>query len=209
MSRIRSFFDSWGTPLLCAALAFGFSQTVAGLVSIPSESMQPTLNPGDILVVNRVAYGLHVPFTTSHELTRWAVPQPGDIVIFNVPEAGAKAESLFIKRVVAKEGDVVAVQLDHLTVNGKPVSYEPLPVAEGPGELEQLGPVRHHVLTGPGPLQNFGPFTVPAGHIFVMGDHRNDSLDSRAWGPVPLERVRGKAVYRLHGTQGQHAGGLY
>lgn len=197
MSKSSS-LRSWLEIPLLAALAFVFSQTAGGFVSIPSGSMQPTLNPGDYLVVNRLAYGLHVPFTVDKEVARWSLPQRGDIVIFNVPAKARESEALFIKRVVGLPGDTVEVKDDHLIVNGARLDYRA--GADGV-ERERLGSAEHRVLTGPGPLANQAPLTVPAGHIFVMGDHRNNSADSRAWGPLPLERLRGRAVFRVYGSE--------
>lgn len=196
---MRKLFSSpWLEFPLITALVLVVTQTVGGFVSIPSGSMQPTLNPGDYLLVNRLAYSLHVPFTADRELTRWSLPARGDIVIFNSPATARESEALFIKRVVALPGDTVEVIDDRLVVNGQRLAYEFGPAGV---EMEQLGQVQHRILTGPGPLANKERQTVPPSHVFVVGDHRNNSGDSRAWGPLPVERLRGRALVRVFGTE--------
>ena len=154
------------------------------------------MREGDYLLVNRLAYGLHVPFTSARQVIRWGSPQPGDIVIFNALPAVSPIEALFIKRTVAVAGDIVEVRSQRLTVNGRPVSY----AAAGRTSLtEYLGANSQGVLVGGASLANHGPIKVPAAHIFVMGDNRGNSQDSRVWGPLPLERVRGRAVSRIVG----------
>ena len=199
---MSKFLSSIRSALSIAAVVAGvlvFTNTVAGFIIIPSESMQPTLNPGDYLLVNRLAYGVHVPFTSAVELSRWSLPARGDIVIFNSLPESEHDGALFIKRVVGLSGDTIEVQDDHIVLNGKRLQYGRS--GSGP-ESEALGHVKHLVLTGPGPVANHGPTTVPSGQVFVMGDHRNDSADSRVWGPLPLERVRGRAVLRVFGPSG-------
>jgi signal peptidase I len=199
LSSLRSFLNSWLTPLAWGLGTLVLTQTFAGMVAIPSGSMEPTMARGDYLLVNRVAYGLHVPFTADKEVARWGLPKRGEIVIFNALPSASASEVLFIKRVVGLPGDIVEVVNDRVKVNGSFVTYEG-------ADIEVLGNIRHHIKTGASPLANKPALRVPEGHIFVMGDHRNNSADSRAWGPLPLERVRGKAVFRLFGpTQGPRA----
>ncbi|MNR71340.1 Signal peptidase I [compost metagenome] len=181
-----------------AAIIFGsvltVTNAVGGVVRIPSGSMEPTIQVGDYIVVNRLAYGLHVPFSATLEVARWDAPKRGDIVIFNAPRRASASESLFIKRTVALAGDVVEVRDHLLTVNGEPADY----LLAAPGTLREgfgAGPT-HEIHVGPANTSDFGPYQVPEGHIFVMGDHRDDSADSRIWGPLELNRVRGKAVAR-------------
>lgn len=188
LQSVVSLFRTWRDAVVLAGVSIVFSQTVWGPVSIPSGSMEPTLYAGDYVMVNRMAYGLHVPFTSSHELLRWSSPRPGDIVIFNAPPSTTRQESLYIKRTVAVAGDIVEVRNDRLFVNGKP--------AAAATDAEQLNAHRFVTKRGYSALTNYGPARVPEAHVFVMGDHRNNSVDSRAWGALPLERVRGRASFR-------------
>lgn len=186
--NVKQLFREWRSTVIIFATALAFSHTVAGGCVIPSGSMQPTMDPGDVVAVNRLAYGLSVPILAKQVL-HWAEPSRGDVIIFNVPVTGDAAESLYIKRVVALAGDTIEVRNNRVILNGKPVPVQQTTA----GAIEQWG--RPHVLReGPGQLDNMLAYKVPAGHVFVMGDHRNNSADSRAWGPLPLERIRGKAV---------------
>lgn len=184
MSRIRS--------LLQTVALFAFvqtaSQTLASTAFIPSGSMEPSLQVGDVIGINRLAYGLHVPFTTDVELARWGIPQRGDVVVFNVPKAGDASESMYIKRVLALPGERISVQNHQVLINGKRLSYQKVAA----GFVETAGAHTHKVLVGPSALEDMAEVIVPEGSVFVMGDHRNNSSDSRAWGFVPLERIRGR-----------------
>jgi len=186
--NLKQVFQEWRSTAIIFASALVFSHTIAGGCVIPSGSMQPTLDPGDVVAVNRLAYGLSVP-VAAKQIAHWAEPARGDVIIFNVPASYDAAETLYIKRVVALAGDTVAVQNNRVILNGKPVPVQLTPE----GAVEQSG--RPHTLKeGPGTLDNMPAYKVPAGHVFVMGDHRNDSADSRAWGALPVERIRGKAL---------------
>lgn len=185
---MKSSFKEWRSTLTIFLVALAFSHTIAGGCVIPSGSMEPTLDPGDVVAVNRLAYGLTLPIVTK-QLARWGSPDRGDIIIFNVPKVADHNETLYIKRVVAVAGDVISVKNNHVILNGKPVQLDQATT----GLVEQLGRP-HPVKLGRGPLDNMPAYRVPDGHVFVMGDHRNNSSDSRAWGPLPVERVRGKAM---------------
>ena len=97
------------------------TQTLCGAVWIPSGSMEPTMHAGDLLTVNRLAYGFHLPFVSTAEVVRWSTPARGEIIVFNAPPAASPSEALYIKRVVGVAGDVVAVKDYRLTLNGKEV----------------------------------------------------------------------------------------
>lgn len=147
---------------------------------IPTGSMEPTLLVGDHLLVNKFIYGTHLPFVDGKVL---AVREPrrGDIVVFKYPR---DPDRDFIKRIVGVGGDVVQERDKVIYINGKPVD-EPFaahsdPAVEPPGSGE--------------PRDNFGPVTVPEGKYFVMGDNRDQSYDSRYWGFVDEEEIRGKAI---------------
>jgi signal peptidase I len=174
-----------------------FRAFVAEAYMIPSGSMEPTLKPGDRLVVNKLAYGLRLPFTTI-KLIRGQEPRPGEIVIFAHPR---QPETTLIKRVIASGGDTVAVRDNVVLVNGKPDARwqiaSPCPVEQRPCQAfeEQRGETIHTVLQHSDMQpRDFGPFKVPADHIFVMGDNRDNSSDSRFWGTVPYSHLQGRAV---------------
>lgn len=144
---------------------------------IPSASMLPTLQMGDYLVVNKLRYGVRLP-----GLRRWmlhfGVPQPGDVIVFTSP----KDRSLFyVKRVVAVAGEVVEIRDKQLFVNGVP-QFEPTAHFTQGSHVQTISP-----------RDNFGPARVPRRHVFVLGDNRDQSFDSRYWGFVDLRDVEGKA----------------
>ena len=195
-------------PIGTVALAvFGFRSAVADWNHVPTGSMQPTILVGDRVFVNRLAYDLKVPFTTWH-LAEWADPERGDVVIFRSPVDGQR----LVKRVVGIPGDVVAMVDNRLTLNGQPVAYEPaedagayamsLPEPERTGAVfaaERLPEARqdaHPVMGSVGrrALRDFGPVTVPKDHYFMMGDNRDNSLDSRYFGSVQRDTILGRAV---------------
>ena len=145
---------------------------------IPSASMEPTLEIGDHLLVNKFIYGIKIPFT-SINLFPLKNPQRGDVIVFIYP---LEPDKDFIKRVIGVGGDTVRIVNKKLYINGVEV---PDPHAVYRENTILLGDVQN--------LDNFGPVTVPKGNLFVMGDNRDHSFDSRFWGFVPLKDVLGKA----------------
>ncbi len=145
---------------------------------IPSSSMEPTLLVGDHILVNKFIYGLRVPFTDAR-FPRFTDPARGDVIVFIYPEDRTKD---FIKRIVGVAGDTIEIKNKHLFVNGKE-SPNPHSVYRSrdiyPGDVI--------------PRDNLRPIKVPPGKLFVMGDNRDYSHDSRFWGFVPVEDVKGKA----------------
>lgn len=194
---------SWKFPrglrrwLLLAALACLLVLLVSLFVEInqvPTGSMAPTIQAGDGIVINKLAYGLCVPLTHLN-LLRWASPQRGDVVVLDSPADGQR----LVKRIVAQPGDKIEMLSDRLLVNGKFVQYlrdEPFCSDSTLVFTETIDGRPHRVQVSPG-LENFecfGPLVVPAGHYFVMGDNRDHSRDSRCFGFVPAECILGKAV---------------
>jgi len=145
---------------------------------IPSGSMIPTLLIGDHLLVNKFIYGTKIPFTDRRVLI-FKKPERGDIIVFKYPENPKKD---FIKRVVATGGDVIEERDKRIYVNGKAV-IEPYTQHSDSG-----------IRSGNDPRDNFRPLTVPKGKVFVMGDNRDQSYDSRYWGFVDLKEIKGKAL---------------
>jgi signal peptidase I len=164
---------------------------------IPSGSMIPTLLIGDFILVNKFAYGLRDPVFHFKFLDNGA-PQRGDIVVFRYP---VDPRTDFIKRVIGLPGDRIQYHDKTLTINGTPVALEPEGVFVGSdGDQwvaqrfrEKLGAGEHSVLFQPERPADGFEFTVPPGEYFMMGDNRDRSLDSRAWGTVPEGHLVGKA----------------
>ncbi|HEY0503048.1 MAG TPA: signal peptidase I [Lysobacter sp.] len=175
---------------------------VAEPFRIPSNSMMPTLLTGDFILVNKFTYGLRLPIN-NHKVIGIGEPQRGDVVVFRPPH---HPDQDWIKRVVGLPGDRVGYHDNQVSVNGKALAYAPIGVYQGKGngtemtgaeELqEDLLGRQHHVLERtnlPFVDQGEGDWIVPPGHYFVMGDNRDNSEDSRYWGFLPEENLRGKA----------------
>jgi len=187
-------FARFVREFLTIALAIGgltaARSSLADHYVVPSGSMQPSLVPGDRVVVDKRAYGLRIPFTLA-KLGAGAHPQRGDVVIVDSPRDGER----LIKRVVAVAGDEVAVRGGHVLIDG---------VALGaPGEpVEHFGAhdVSLDLSRGGGP--DFGPVRVPDDQLLVMGDARGNSLDGRFFGFVPEREVYARAV-RVYWRSGE------
>jgi signal peptidase I len=159
--------------------------------------MKPTIEVGDRVVVNKLAYDLKVPFTTI-ELFKWADPRRGDIVVLFSPVDGTR----LVKRVVALPGDRVAMYNNQLYVNGKAASWSVLKTEEDPEQgltlvtdETLLGRTHKVMLTPQVPaVRSFAPTVVPKGHYFVLGDNRDNSNDSRFIGFIERRRIVGRAT---------------
>src|SRR5437867_4554527 len=188
-SRARHWWRKEIRPLLVLALVlFSLRSSLADWNDVPTGSMKPSILEGDRVFINKLAYDLKVPFTTWH-LAEWSNPRRGEIVVFYSPYD----EQRLVKRVIGLPGDTIELRNNALVINGQAVEYKP--IAEellrdvAPSDrvshvfaTEQLPGQSHAVAGYPAvpALRNFGPVQVPAGHYFMMGDNRDDSLDSRA-----------------------------
>jgi signal peptidase I len=165
---------------------------------VPTGSMKPTIEIGDRVVVNKLAYDLKVPFTTI-ELLKWADPQRGDIVVLFSPVDGTR----LVKRVVGVPGDIVQLTDNQLLVNGKAAKWSPIVPAEDSEQgltlitREDLFGRKHPMMMTPHLASNarfFGPERVPGGRYFVLGDNRDNSNDSRFIGYISRKSIVGKAT---------------
>ena len=175
----KNIFREYGEAILIAVVLALFIRTfVVQAFKIPSGSMKPTLLVGDHILVNKFIYGVKLPFS---DITLISVKDPkrGDVVVFKFPEDPKKD---FIKRVIAVAGDTVQISNKKVYINDKPID-DP--------HGTHLDP--HSIPGEARPRDNFGPVTVPPESLFVMGDNRDHSYDSRFWGFVNLSAVKGKA----------------
>lgn len=174
-SKIREFIESVLVAFVIAAFIISF---IVQAFKIPSGSMIPTLLIGDHLFVNKFIYGVKIPYfrTTIIPVTD---PKREDVIVFIYPQDRSKD---FIKRVIGVAGDTIEMKNKKLFINGKAYA-DPYGVYDEPVIL----PAEVQ------PRDNFGPVTVPQRSLFVMGDNRDHSLDSRFWGFVDLKDVQGKA----------------
>jgi signal peptidase I len=201
--RVAAFGRDWVRPLLVAGLVMGsFRSAVADWNDVPSGSMKPTLLEGDRIFVNRMAYDVRVPFV-GWPLVHRGDPARGDIVVLWSPVDGRR----LVKRAVAIPGDTVEVRGGHLFLNGVMAQYAPLgpeqldrlaavPLDRKTMALETVGERTHEVMSAVrGPAgRDFGPTVVPAGQYFLVGDHRDDSYDSRFWGFAARDAIIGRAT---------------
>jgi signal peptidase I len=163
---------------------------------VPTGSMKPTIQEGDRVVVNKLAYDLKVPFTTIN-IVKWDDPERGDIVVLFSPVDGTR----LVKRVVAIPGDKVEMRDNQLFVNGRIAKQSPIAEDSSDGSAvyvndEDLYGHNHKVMLTPEipAVRSFGPVTVPDGNYFVLGDNRDNSNDSRFIGFIERRRIVGKAV---------------
>jgi len=180
-SEVREWVKSLSIGILAVLI---FRSMVAQAYQIPSGSMERTLLVGDYIYINKMFYGpeIDVPYLLHHRFPGILKPRRGDIIVFRYPVDLRKD---FIKRCVAVEGQAVAIRNKVLYVDGVKQD-EPYVIHEDDRILPREASVR----------DNFGPIVVPKGMIFMMGDNRDNSLDSRFWGPLSLDLVRGKAIFR-------------
>ncbi len=194
----KSIFREYSEAIIVAILlAFAIRVFVVQAFKIPSGSMIPTLLIGDHILVSKLSYGFQWPADcklqwnvppvncyTSTTVIEFGKPHRGDVIVFRFPE---DEEKDFIKRIVGIPGDTVQLRNKVVFVNGQPLDDKAFTQRIDPGIIDSTINSR----------DNFGPVTVPEGSYFVMGDNRDQSLDSRFWGYVREEKIRGKA-FRIY-----------
>jgi signal peptidase I len=194
----KKVFEEIKVFVLMLLVVSSLRSALADWNDVPTGSMKPTIQEGDRVVVNKLAYDLKVPFTTI-EVAKWGDPQRGDIVVLFSPVDGTR----LVKRVVAIPGDQVSAIENQLYVDGKkmPTSTPAGPFTDDEQGLtfvanETLAGRTHKVMYTPQvpALRSFGPVAVPPGKYFVMGDNRDNSNDSRFIGFIDRKQIVGRAL---------------
>lgn len=199
---LKSLWREWRGFIVFIIMLIIVRGAVADWYAVPTGSMKPTIIEGDRVFVNKVAYGLRVPFSET-VITLWAGPERGEIVVFYSPEDGTR----LIKRVIGLPGDTLEIRDNKLMINGTQIEYSPAnkdyPVTIWQNEInrdvidEQIGSHRHPIALTPANIliEDFGPVKVPDNHYFMMGDNRHNSADSRIIGFVERSRILGRASH--------------
>ena len=188
--RVRSVLREYlEAGLWAVALTFVLRAFVIQAFRIPSESMVPTLLKGDFLFVNKFEYGPKIPFTHIR-LPGLHPPRRGEVIVFQFPR---NPRQDFIKRCIATGGETIEVRNKQVIVDGDTLS-------------ESYAIRTDQSIRPPGfdARDNFGPYTVPPGELFMMGDNRDNSNDSRFWGPVKMDLVKGRAMFIYFSTDGNN-----
>jgi signal peptidase I len=162
---------------------------------VPTESMRPSLIPGDFIVAWKTSYGFAVPFSDNQ---KWGerLPERGDVVVFRLPGE----EALFVKRVIGLPGDRISIENGKVRLNEVMVTANPfVEPGQASGVLtatEFTGKSTHTVMrrSDASEADFLAPLVVPPGEVFVLGDFRSESVDSRQWGTVPLSSIEGRVA---------------
>ena len=195
-------FHEWIKPFLIVLAVFlPLRSVVADWNDVPTGSMKPTILEGDRIFVNKLAYGLRVPFTGVW-VSRWDSPGRGEIVVCDSPEDGTR----LVKRVMGVPGDTITMYRGQLVVNGMPATYGPLDPEDRSGvdprtrefATETIEGVSHAVMATPGipedyTRRSFPTIIVPEGKYLVLGDNRDESKDSRYFGFVDRGSIVGRS----------------
>lgn len=198
-SRRRGFrWEHVRTVALAVLLALSIRAGLAQAYLVEGPSMEPTLTNGERVLVVKYPYGLTLP-TADEALVNWSRPEVGDVVILSSPIDGTD----LVKRVVALAGDRVSIRDGEVFVNDQPLASGNTGDCPSPSEdegcvwtEEQFGPVHWHTRRSPYSVpETHPPIIVPQGAVYVLGDHRDRSNDSRYFGPVGVSRVRGRVVF--------------
>lgn len=169
----KRFVKEYLEPIVIAVLIALFIRAfIVQAFKIPSSSMEPTLLVGDHLLVNKFIYGIRIPYTDV-KLFQYKKPERGDIIVFIFPKDRRKD---FIKRVIGREGERVEIIHNKIYINNKLID----------------DPWGHFTMPRSS-IEDYGPVKVPEDSLFVMGDNRDNSQDSRFWGFVKNNEVKGKA----------------
>lgn len=196
----------WMRSIVIAAILFFVIRTaVVEAFKIPTSSMEGTLLVGDFLLVNKAVYGARIPLTDAH-LPPLSEPARGEVVVFHPPH---EPEKNYVKRVVGVASDTLEMREKVLHRNGTPVDEPYARYLDGGGDAvhPDMEWQANHLIASQRrryhpTRDNWGPIVVPDGHYFVLGDNRDNSEDSRYWGFVARDQIRGRPwfVYYSHGA---------
>ncbi len=189
----------WGRSLVIALVLFLFLRTlVVQTFVIVSSSMRETLLVGDMLVANRLAFGPRIPGTQRH-LPSYSEPRRGDVVVFD-PHHEENVK--LVKRLIGLPGDTLEMRAGALWLNGEPLDEPYVRAGTVPDDASsEFSWQREHLVAGVDASayqptrETWGPIVVPADHYFMLGDNRDDSYDSRYWGPLETWRVEARVSF--------------
>jgi len=183
--------------LIFIVLMVFFRSALADWYTVPTASMQLTIKIGDRIVVNKMAYDLKIPLTNI-TLKKISEPKHGDIIVFE----SVAAKNRLIKRVIGLPGDNISMSDEIITLNGKPLIMKNFTTVDNRDSrnlmIENLPKLQHSVIFDPTKskqLASFKTLTVPKDHYLVLGDNRRNSADSRVYGFVPRNEIKGKATH--------------
>ncbi len=197
IKKYRRIFLSEFAEAIVAAIVVAVVLRVffVSVYRVPTESMQPSLVPGDFIVAWKTSYGVPVPFSDGR---KWGErsPERGDVVVFRLPGE----EALFVKRVIGLPGDRIAIENGKVLLNEVTVTANSLAEAgQSSGiltSMESTGKSTHTVMRRSDSTEAdfLAPLVVPPGEVFVLGDFRSESVDSRQWGTVPISSIEGRVA---------------
>src|SRR5258708_27889772 len=196
MDKKKVFYEA-RVFLLMLLVISSLRSALADWNDVPTGSMKPTIEEGDRVVVNKLAYDLKVRFTT-YEVAKWGDPKRGDIVVLFSPVDGTR----LVKRVIGTPGDKIELRENQLYINGQAAKWKPIGAATDTADTsafvpeESLGGRKHKVMFIPPipALPSFPQRPGPPGFYFVMGDNRDNSNDSRYIGLIERHRIVGRAM---------------
>lgn len=192
MPKLHTFFREYRSFLLFLLLIMVFRTSYADWSPVPTSSMEPTIYPGDVVWIDKTAYGPSLPFLNKRVFA-WGQPERGDVITLIPPHE----DVLYVKRVIGLPGDTLHIEGNTITVNGEVLEQgfveQRVDAVLG---VEMIGDREHAFkLSTERSIPYIGEtLTVPEGKFFVMGDFRNNSADSRYWGFVDESNVMGKVT---------------